>query len=91
MTNVPIRSADKPFKQKLMPLAVARDAARNWTQAFLKKLEGIGREHMARMSAGQRRRSRQLVVERDGKADAIFLHGRDCGTAAARRAAGGAR
>ena len=43
VTQVFERSAYQPFRQKLMPLAVARDAARNWTQAFLKKLESLGR------------------------------------------------
>ncbi len=52
ITDVARRSADKPFKQKLMPLAVARDAARNWTQAFLKKLEGLGRGHLAALPVG---------------------------------------
>ncbi|MGZ9073780.1 MAG: glycine--tRNA ligase subunit beta, partial [Rhodoplanes sp.] len=33
ITHVLNRSADKPFKQKLMPLSVARDAAANWTHA----------------------------------------------------------
>ncbi len=75
MTNVAVRSADQPFRQKLMPLAVARDAAKNWTQAFLKKLEGTGREHLARIPLGKNEGPDTLVVEHDGKADAIFLHG----------------
>ncbi len=79
ITHVAVRSADQPFKQKLMPLAVARDAARNWTQAFLKKLEGIGREHLARVPLGKNEGPDTLVVEHDGKADAIFLHGVNAG------------
>ncbi|HTN50638.1 MAG TPA: glycine--tRNA ligase subunit beta [Burkholderiaceae bacterium] len=75
ITHVAARSADQPFKQKLMPLTVARDAARNWTQAFLKKLEGIGREHLARMPLGSGDGPDALVVEHDGKAEAVFLHG----------------
>ena len=75
ITNVAVRSADQPFKQKLMPLAVARDAAKNWTQAFLKKLEGTGREHLARIPLGKNEGPDTLVVEHDGKADSIFLHG----------------
>ena len=31
ITHVAARSADKPFKQKLMPLAVAQDKAKNWS------------------------------------------------------------
>ena len=75
ITSVKARSADQPFRQKLMPLAVARDAARNWTQAFLKKLEGLGRGHLAQVPIGSSGGADSLVVENDGKAEAIFLHG----------------
>ena len=74
ITDVARRSADKPFKQKLMPLAVARDAARNWTQAFLKKLEGLGRGHLAALPVGASEGPDSLVVETDGKAESIYLH-----------------
>ena len=57
-----------------MPLAVARDAARNWTQAFLKKLEGLGRGHLAALPVGASEGPDSLVVENDGKAESIFLH-----------------
>jgi glycyl-tRNA synthetase beta chain len=73
ITHVLARSPDKPFKQKLMPLAVARDAASNWTQAFLKKLESLGRGHMAKVPVGTHEGPDCLVVESDGKADAFFL------------------
>jgi len=75
VTQVFARSADQPFKQKLMPLAVARDAARNWTQAFMKKLEGLGRGHLAHLPVGTGDGPDALVVENDGKSDAVFLHG----------------
>lgn len=75
ITSVAARSADQPFRQKLMPLAVARDAARNWTQAFLKKLDGLGRGHLAQVPIGSSSGADSLVVENDGKAEAIFLHG----------------
>jgi glycyl-tRNA synthetase beta chain len=75
ITQVAARSADQPFRQKLMPLAVARDAARNWTQAFLKKLEAMGRGHLARIPLGTADGADALQVESDGKAEAIFLHG----------------
>ena len=58
ITHVLPRSPDKPFKQKLMPLAVARDAASNWTHAFLKKLESIGRRHIAFSSKAMARPTR---------------------------------
>jgi glycyl-tRNA synthetase beta chain len=73
ITHVLARSPDQPFRQKLMPLAVARDAAANWTQAFLKKLESLGRRHMAGVPVGTHDGSDCLVVERDGKADSVFL------------------
>jgi glycyl-tRNA synthetase beta chain len=73
ITHVMARSPDKPFRQKLMPLAVARDAAANWTQAFLKKLESLGRGHMASIPVGTHDGSDCLVVESDGKADSVFL------------------
>ena len=74
ITDVARRSADQPFKQKLMPLAVARDAARNWTQAFLKKLEGLGRGHLAALPVGSSEGPDSLIVESDGKAESIYLH-----------------
>ena len=73
ITHVLDRSPDKPFRQKLMPLAVARDAASNWTQAFLKKLESLGRRHMASVPVGTQDGPDCLVVESDGKADSVFL------------------
>ena len=75
ITQVSARSADQPFRQKLMPLAVARDAARNWTQAFLKKLEGMGRGRLATLPVGTHDEACALVVESDGKAESVFLHG----------------
>ena len=73
ITHVLNRSPDKPFKQKLMPLSVARDAASSWTQAFLKKLEAMGRRHMADIPVGTQEGADCLVVESDGKADSVFL------------------
>ena len=73
ITHVLNRSPDKPFRQKLMPLAVARDAASNWTHAFVKKLESLGRRHMASVPVGTQDGADCLVVESDGKADSVFL------------------
>jgi glycyl-tRNA synthetase beta chain len=75
ITQVARRSDDRPLKEKLMSVAVARDAARNWTQAFVKKLEKMGRHQLARLPIGQSEGSDSLVVESDGKAEAVFLHG----------------
>lgn len=74
VTQVRSRADDRPLKQKLMPLAVAQDAAKNWTAAFLKKLETLGRGHLARLAPGERDGADALVVEHDGKAEAVFLH-----------------
>ncbi|GAB4464876.1 MAG: glycine--tRNA ligase subunit beta [Burkholderiaceae bacterium] len=73
VTQVAARSADRPIRQKLMPLAVAQDKAKNWTAAFLKKLESLGRAHLARLAAGARDGPDALVVEHDGKAETVFL------------------
>ncbi|HXF44683.1 MAG TPA: glycine--tRNA ligase subunit beta [Burkholderiaceae bacterium] len=73
ISKVKSRAADRPFKQKLMPLAVAQDKAKNWTAAFLKKLEALGRGHLAGLPIGKQDGPDALVVENDGKADAVFL------------------
>lgn len=74
ITQVKSRAADRPVKQKVMPLAVAQDKAKNWSAAFLRKLEALGRGHLARLAPGERDGTDALVVEHDGKADAVFLH-----------------
>jgi glycyl-tRNA synthetase beta chain len=73
ITLVAARSADKPVKQKLMPLSVAQDKAKNWTAAFLKKLEGLGRGHLAKLAIGTHDGPDALLVESDGKADSVYL------------------
>ncbi len=73
ITDVAARSADQPFTQKLMPLAVARDAARNWTQTFLKKLEALGRGHLASIPLGTNHGPDSLVLQGDGKSESVFL------------------
>jgi glycyl-tRNA synthetase beta chain len=73
VTQVLPRSPDQPFKQKLMPLAVAQDKAKNWTAAFLKKLEALGRGHLATIAIGTPAGPDALSVESDGKAESVFL------------------
>jgi len=73
ITSVAARSADKPFKQKLMPLSVAQDKAKNWTAAFLKKLEALGRGDLAKLALGTHDGPDKLTVESDGRAEAVFL------------------
>jgi glycyl-tRNA synthetase beta chain len=73
ITHVAAKSADRPIKQKLMPLAVAQDKAKNWTAAFIRKLESLGRGHLARVAIGTHEGPDALLVENDGKAEAVFL------------------
>jgi glycyl-tRNA synthetase beta chain len=73
ITHVRRRSPDEPSKHKLMPLTVARDAAKEWTKAFIKKLESLGRGHLADVPVGTHDGPDCLVVESDGKADSVFL------------------
>jgi glycyl-tRNA synthetase beta chain len=73
ITAVKPRSADKPFKNKLMPLAVAQDKTKGWTAALQKKLDALGRGHLTRLPAGTRDGPDTLLIESDGKADAVFL------------------
>ncbi|MGE5337498.1 MAG: glycine--tRNA ligase subunit beta [Gemmatimonadota bacterium] len=73
ITHVAAKSPDQPFKQKLMPLSVARDKAENWTAAFLKKLEALGRGHLAALPIGTHEGPDALLVERDGKTESVFL------------------
>ncbi|MFZ5540324.1 MAG: glycine--tRNA ligase subunit beta [Pseudomonadota bacterium] len=73
ITHVAARSADRPIKRKLMPLAVAQDQTRNWTAAFLKKLESLGRGHLAKLALGTHEGPDALVVENDGKVESVFL------------------
>ncbi len=73
ITQVAAWSADRPIKRKLMPLAVAQDKAKNWTAAFLKKLESLGRGHLAGLAIGTPDGPDALVVESDGKVESVFL------------------
>ncbi|HTT12539.1 MAG TPA: glycine--tRNA ligase subunit beta [Burkholderiaceae bacterium] len=73
ISSVAPKSEDKPFKQKLMPLAIAQDRTKNWTTAFLKKLEALGRGNLAHVKVGTHDGPDALTVESDGKADAVFL------------------
>ena len=58
------RAADRAQRQKLMPVAVALDAAGNATPALLKKLAALGADASAVPS---------LQRAMDGKAEALFL------------------
>jgi glycyl-tRNA synthetase beta chain len=58
------KAADKAVLQKLMPVTVGLDASGNATPALLKRLQAVGKDASA---------VPQLRVEKDGKADALFL------------------
>ena len=75
ITHVAAKSADQPFKQKLMPLSVAQDATRNWSAAFIKKLEALGRGHLAGLAIGDQDGPDALSVEGDGKSESVYLKG----------------
>jgi glycyl-tRNA synthetase beta chain len=64
VTHVAAKAADKPMQQKLMPVAVALDAAGNATPALLKKLSALGKDASVVPS---------LKRAMDGKAEALFL------------------
>ena len=63
----------KAVKEKLMPLAVAKDSAGNASTALKKKLGALGREALAASFPNATDGSDQLVVENDGKADYLYL------------------
>ncbi|MEW6515190.1 MAG: glycine--tRNA ligase subunit beta [Pseudomonadota bacterium] len=64
VTNVAAKAADKQVQQKLMPVAVALDAAGNATPALLKKLAALGNDASVVPT---------LKRAMDGKAEALFL------------------
>ncbi len=51
ITDVLATSPDQPVKQKLMPASVAYDAAGKPTVALQRKLDALGRGHLARLGA----------------------------------------
>ncbi len=74
----------KAVKEKLMPLAVAKDAAGNASVALVKKLGALGHEALAtnpltltlsREGRGDDTAASALVVESDGKAEYVYLVG----------------
>ncbi len=63
----------KAIKEKLMPLAVAKDAAGGASMALKKKLAASGREALAAGFPNSSDGSDRLVVESDGKAEYVYL------------------
>ncbi|MCH7344680.1 glycine--tRNA ligase subunit beta [Pelomonas sp. CA6] len=64
LSAVAAKAADRALQQKLMPVAVALDAAGQPTPALLKKLAAVGADASA---------VAQLKRAMDGKAEALFL------------------
>ncbi|MBX3647453.1 MAG: glycine--tRNA ligase subunit beta [Rhodocyclaceae bacterium] len=62
--EVLVRAADRPAQQKLMPVAVALDAAGNATPALLKKLSALGADAAVVPT---------LKRQMDGKTEALFF------------------
>ena len=72
----------KAVKEKLMPLAVAKDAAGNASVALKKKLAALGQEALATSlltlahdGLGDTTSASALLVESDGKAEYVYLIG----------------
>ncbi len=65
----------KAIKEKLMPLAVAKDAAGAASVALKKKLTGLGSEALIDGFPNATSGSDSIVIESDGKADYVFLVG----------------
>ncbi|RYZ10493.1 MAG: glycine--tRNA ligase subunit beta, partial [Comamonadaceae bacterium] len=74
VTGVLERGADKELVEKLMPLAVAiRDGKP--TEAFRKRLVKEGRGHLADLWPDAIDGPDSLLVQHDGKTDAVYLRG----------------
>jgi glycyl-tRNA synthetase beta chain len=70
----------KAIKEKLMPLAVAKDASGAASPALRKKLGASGSDALAESFPNGVAAGKKLVVENDGKADYVFLVGEAAGT-----------
>jgi glycyl-tRNA synthetase beta chain len=76
----------KAIKEKLMPLAVAKDANGGASPALKKKLAALGQEQLATnpltlaLSREGRGDAAALLAESDGKAEYVYLVGQAAGT-----------
>jgi len=73
ISNVVSTSPDKEITEKLMPVSIAIDADGKPTDAFRKRLSKIGREALADSWPSAQNGPDQLLVQNDGKAEAIFF------------------
>jgi glycyl-tRNA synthetase beta chain len=73
VTDVLATSPDQPIVEKLMPASVAFDAAGKATVALQRRLDKVGRGHLAALGPSAADGPDSLRVESDGKVDAVFL------------------
>ncbi|HKE38816.1 MAG TPA: glycine--tRNA ligase subunit beta [Casimicrobiaceae bacterium] len=73
ITSVASVAPDSEIIDKLMPAKVAWDAASQPSEAYKKKLSGLGREHLATSSRDVRDGPDRVYVASDGKADYVYL------------------
>jgi glycyl-tRNA synthetase beta chain len=66
-------AADREVLQKIMPVSVALDQSKKPTPALRKALAKLGREHLAELWPDAVDGPDRLLVQSDGKVDAIFL------------------
>ena len=72
ITHVRAVAPDTEVIDKLMPARVARDAL-GVTEAFRKKMAGLGRPHLATASLDAAEGPDRVYVSSDGKADYVYL------------------
>ena len=83
ITHVRAVAPDTEIVDKLMPARVARDAL-GVTEAFKKKMAGLGRSHLATATLDAADGSDRIYVSSDGKAEYVYLRSLAKGQALAR-------
>lgn len=73
ITHVRAVAPDAELTEKLMPAKVALGADGQPSQAFAKKMAGLGRAHLATASLDAANGPDRVFVQSDGKADYVYL------------------
>ncbi len=73
ITHVRAVAPDAEITEKLMPAKVARGPDGQPSQAFAKKMAGLGRAHLATASLDAADGADRVFVQSDGKADYVYL------------------
>ena len=73
LTGVADTSPDQPVETKLMPKSVSLTSDGSVSTAFTRKLEGLGRAHLATPTLDAESGPDRIVVRNDGKADYVYL------------------